>query len=82
MNRNGMSNHVIKCNYCDKEQIIVHCGTNGDHSLELATFRSKIISECISAIEKLPGRVEPISGQNFTYVQRGEAIDAMRHLEI
>jgi len=79
---NNMSNHVIDCNYCGNKQIIVHCGTNGDHSFELAAFRSKIISDCVAAIESLPVRVEPISGQNFTYVQRGEAIDAIRALVI
>jgi hypothetical protein len=77
-----MGNHVVNCNYCGKEQIVVHCGTNGDHRFEIAGLRRQTIDDCVKAVESLPTRIEPISGQNFTYVQRGEAIDAMQNLEI
>jgi hypothetical protein len=40
----------------------------------------KTIEDCITIIMKLPTRVEPISGQNFSYIQRGEAIDSIRAL--
>ena len=33
---------------------------------------------CAEALKRLPVRVEPISGQLFAYIQRGEAIDAIR----
>jgi endonuclease IV len=32
---NNLSNHVITCNYCGKEQIVVHCGSNGNHTFEI-----------------------------------------------
>jgi len=40
--------------------------------------RRQTIEDCVKAIESLPARVEPISGQNFTYVQRGEVIGSDR----
>lgn len=48
------------------------------YQMGFAAAKRKIIA----VIEIMPGRVEPISGQNFTYVQRGEAIAAMQQVEI
>lgn len=38
--------------------------------------------KAVEAIGCMPTRVEPISGQNFTYVQQAEAIDTIRDLVI
>lgn len=38
--------------------------------------------DCVTILEKMPSRIEPISGQNFTYIKKFVAIDAIQQLGI
>lgn len=38
--------------------------------------------DCVEILEKMPSRVEPISGQNFAYIKKYVAIDAIQQLGI
>ena len=38
--------------------------------------------DCVTILEKMPSRVEPISGQNFTYIKKSVAIDTIQQLGI
>lgn len=41
-------------------------------------FAEMIVNECITLVNKIPVRVEPISGQNFKYIQLGTTIDTIK----
>ena len=44
----------------------------------LEKFAEMIVNECITLVNKIPVRVEPISGQNFKYIQLGTTIDTIK----
>ena len=55
-NRNKMGNHTITCNHCGKDQIIVHCGTNGNHQFEIAEVRQSLRQKVIEISEQRDNR--------------------------
>lgn len=44
----------------------------------LEKFAEMIVSECITLVNKIPVRVEPISGQNFKYIQLGTTLETIK----
>lgn len=72
-------NNIIKqlIKEADLENDLCSIDDNWDYP-ELEEFARLIVSECITLVNKIPVRVEPISGQNFKYIQLATTIDTIK----
>lgn len=63
------------------DQVVPYTWTTLDYN-EVRKLQEKlaemIVNECIELVTKIPVRVEPISGQNFKYIQLGTTIDTIK----
>ncbi len=51
MGETNFANHIITCNYCGKQQIVVHNRSNCDHNFD--TIRQQTANEIANYIEDL-----------------------------
>ena len=55
--------------------------TAGDpRKLVLTPAEQVTVADCIAALKAMPTRTEALGGQDFKYIQLGEALDTLRAL--